>query len=423
MLKLTVIGGGSTYTPELVEGLLQQHAALPLDKLWLMDVDGERLAVVGGLARRMVEAAGTPFTVHLTTERAAALRGASFVVTQMRVGGMTARREDERLGRRHGLVGQETTGVGGMAKALRTIPLLLDISREMARLAPRAVLVNFANPAGLVTEALLRYGDAEAIGLCNIPWNARAEIARRLGVAEAAVELDVAGLNHLSWVRGVRVQGQDVGEALIAAYAALQEGEGDFDPALVRALHALPNPYLRYYYHTARVLAEQQASTQTRADEVMAIERELLALYADPGLAHKPAALEQRGGAGYSQAAAALLADLHNDAGSVQVVNTRNDGALPNLPADVVVELPCRIGRDGARPLPAAPLAPAMWGLVSAVKAYELLTVEAAVRGDRDAARLALLNHPLGPDGDNFEAVLQDMLATNRAWLSKMAHG
>lgn len=417
-MKIAVIGGGSTYTPELVDGLLRRKEALPVQELWLMDIAPDRLETVGEFARRMTEAAGSPYNVHLTTDQAEAVRGATFVVTQIRAGGMQARREDERLGRRCGLVGQETTGVGGMAKALRTIPVMLDVARDVARLAPGAFLVNFTNPSGLVTEALLRYGEALAIGLCNSPWNMQVEIALRVGVPMEEVELDYVGLNHLSWVRGVRVRDKDVTEAMLSAYVeTLEHGEWDeFAPQVVRALRAWPNYYL-HYYHTPRILEEQRAAERTRAEEVMGIERELLALYRDPTLTHKPEVLEKRGGAYYSEAAAALMADLFNDAGTIHVVNTRNNRAIPNLPHDVVVEISCRITRSGPETIPTAPMAPEMWGLTSVVKAYELLTVEAAVHGDRDAARLALLTHPLGPDADRVETVLEDMLRTNRRWL------
>jgi 6-phospho-beta-glucosidase len=418
-MKLAVVGGGSTYTPELVDGLLCRRGALPVEELWLMDIDSARLDVVGGFARRMVEAAGSPFLVHLTTDWNEAVRGAAYVVTQIRVGGMAARREDEYLGRRHGLVGQETTGVGGMAKALRTIPVLLRLAQDVARLAPGAFLINFTNPSGLVTEALLRHGEVPTIGLCNIPWNVRAQVARQLGVAVETVELETVGLNHLSWVRGVRAGGQDVTDEVLAAYLTELEAQAEppFAPQVVRALRAVPNDYLRYYYYTERMLEAQRQAGRSRAEEVMAIDEGLLALYRDPALALKPEELDQRGGAHYSDAAVALMADLYNDAGTTHVVDVRNGGAIPNLPSDVVVETACRVSRFGAAPLPTAPLAPGMWGLTCAVKAYELLTVEAAVTGDRDAVRLALLAHPLGPEDDETEDVLDDMLATNRRWL------
>jgi 6-phospho-beta-glucosidase len=423
-LKIAVIGGGSTYTPELVDGLLRRRDTLPTDELWLMDTAPDRLEAVGGFAHRMAQAADVSFTVHLTTDRLAAVEGAAFVVTQIRVGGMQARREDERLGIRHGLVGQETTGVGGMAKALRTIPVMLDIARDVARLAPDAFLINFANPSGLITEALLRHSEARTIGLCNIPWNARNQIAEWLAVPVEDVEMDYVGLNHLSWIRGVHVRGRDMTEQMLSAYIDSLEREKGHGVALdlARALHAWLNYYLCYYYHTAQVIAEQRAAARTRAEEVIEVEQELIGLYSDPSLSRKPEALEKRGGAYYSEAAAVLMADLFNDAGTVHVVNVRNGGegnqdAIPNLPGDVVVEISCHVTRSGAAPILTAPMAPAMWGLTCTVKAYELLTVEAAVHGDRDAARLALLTHPLGPDGDRVDAVLEDLLETNRRYL------
>ncbi len=285
-MKITVIGGGSTYTPELVDGLVRRRDTLPTDELWLMDVAADRLEVVGGFAQRMVEAAEAPFTVHLTTDRPAAIEGATFVITQMRVGGMQARGEDEHLGIRHGLVGQETTGVGGMAKALRTIPVMLDIARDVARLAPGAFLINFTNPSGLITEALLRHSEVRPIGLCNIPWNAWNQIAEWLAVPAEDVEMDYVGLNHLSWIRGVRVHGQDMTEQMLSAYvnSLEQEDSHGVAPDLVRALRAWLNDYLRYYYHTAQVIEEQRAADRTRAEEVMEVEQELIALYSDPSL-------------------------------------------------------------------------------------------------------------------------------------------
>jgi 6-phospho-beta-glucosidase len=286
-LKVAVIGGGSTYTPELVDGLLRRRDTLPTDELWLMDTALDRLEVVGGFARWMVEAAGAPFTVHLTTNRPAAIEGATFVITQIRIGGMQAHREDEHLGIQHGLVGQETTGVGGMAKALRTIPVMLDIAGDVARLAPDAFLVNFANPSGLITEALLRHSQVRAIGLCNIPWSARNQIAQWLAVPAEEVEMDYVGLNHLSWIRGVRVRGQDMTEQMLSAYiGSPEQGDGhSIAPHLVQVFRAWLSYYLRYYYHTDQVIEEQRAAARTRAEEVMEVEQELIALYSDPSLA------------------------------------------------------------------------------------------------------------------------------------------
>lgn len=420
-MKVTTIGGGSTYTPELVQGFVERHERLGLRELWLMDLDAARLNVVGGFVQRMVAAAGAPFQVHLTTDRQAALAGATFVVTQIRVGGMAARREDEYLGRRWGLIGQETTGIGGMANALRTVPVMLDIARDMSRLCPDAWLINFANPSGLVTEALQRHApEVRSVGLCNSPIGYQMQIARELGLdSPFDVHLDYLGLNHLSWIRGARAKGQDVWPQMFQA--ALQHARQADDPPIpaevMARLGVIGNYYLRYYYRTASVLRQQAQNGPSRAEEVMRIEKTLLAQYADPALTTMPPELMQRGGAYYSTAAVQLIEALALGLGQVHIVNTRHGDAVPNLPPDWVLELPCRVDRDGLHPLPTEPLPLFADGLLRAVKAYELLTVRAAVSGDRDAALQALLVHPLGPEADHLQAVLDDMLETHRAYL------
>ena len=419
-VKIAVIGGGSTYTPELVSGFIACAERLSLRELWLMDIDAARLEIVGGLARRMVAAAGDPFAVQLTTDQNAALAGAAFVEVQIRVGGMAARREDEHLGRRWGLVGQETTGVGGLAKALRTIPILLDIAHNMQRLCPEAWLINFANPSGLVTEALQRYApQTRSVGLCNIPIGYRMLIAARYGVDPRAVELQYLGLNHLSWLSGATVNGRDVWPEILHAYLQdLRKNEDpDWPPYLVELVGALPSGYLRYYYRAPAVIKAQAAATETRAEKVLEIEKKLLVQYADPSLTGPPPELSQRGGAHYSTAAAQLIESLHHGAGETHIVNTRHLGAVPGWPADWVCELPCRVDPGGIHPLPARPLPTLADGLLHAVKSYELLAAEAAVTGHRSLALQALLAHPLGPDADRAPALLDDLLAINAQFL------
>ncbi len=423
-MKIAVIGGGSTYTPELVTGFIASAGRLSLAELWLMDIDAARLEVVGGFARRMVTAAGNPFAVHLTTDRAEALAGASFVETQIRVGGMAARHEDELLGRRWGLVGQETTGVGGFAAALRTIPVLLAVAHDMQRLCPGAWLVNFANPSGLVTEALQRYAPAvHSVGLCNAPIGQKMAIARHFSVDAQVVELDYLGLNHLSWVRGARVAGRDVWPQVFSGYLERLRSEEDpeWPPYLVELLQTVPSGYLHYYYRTAAVVA-QQATSPTRAEKVMAIEGQLLGRYADPSLTEPPPELMQRGGAYYSTAACRLIESLHHGAGEIHIVNTHHGGAVPGWPADWVCELPCRVDRAGIHPLPAAPLPILADGLVHAVKSYELLAAEAAAHGGRGAALQALVAHPLGPGADRAPALFDDLLKVNAQHLPQFAH-
>ncbi|HEX7974358.1 MAG TPA: 6-phospho-beta-glucosidase [Anaerolineales bacterium] len=428
MIKVTVIGGGSTYTPELVNGFLARRESLPIDELWLMDIDPQRLEIVGGFAQRMAAAQGNPFSVILSQDQPEAVNGAAYVITQLRVGQMPARRADEYLGQRHGLIGQETTGVGGMAKALRTIPVILGVAEDMRRLAPGALLVNFTNPAGLVTEALCRYApDVPAVGVCNVAVTVKMGILKSLQeqmgreIPPERAELNTLGLNHLTWHRGFKVDGEELWPQVLRTYLEdlKREPEPEFEPTLVETLGMIPNYYLGYYYYTAHKLAAQQQWPPSRAEQVMEIEAGLLKQYADPRRTEPPSDLMKRGGAFYSTVAAQLLNAHYNDLGEVHVVNTRHAGAVPVWPEDWVLEMPCRVDRDGLQALPAEPLPPACFGLVAQIKSYELLTVEAAVHGDRKAAYEALLAHPLGPSADRIPAVLDDLLQTHRAYLSR----
>ena len=425
-MKVTVIGGGSTYTPELVNGFLARTATFPLTELCLMDINEERLAIVGGFAQRMVAAKNAPFKVTLSTNQREAIRGATYVTTQLRVGMMEARRNDEYLGLRHGLIGQETTGVGGMGKALRTIPVLLSIANDIRDVAPGALLVNFTNPAGLVTEALARYApDVPAVGVCNVPIGAKMRLIKsleeRLGTtipAESA-HLNTLGLNHLTWHRGFTVEGEEMWPQIMEGYLAdlRAQEHPEWDVQTIESLRMIPNYYLQYFYYTDKKFASQQNWPPSRAEEVIEIENGLLADYANPALTEPPADLMKRGGAYYSTVATQLLNAHYNDLGETHVVNVPHQGAVPGWPADWVLEIPCRVDRAGMHPLPAEPLPTACFGLLSAVKAYELLTVEAAVHGDRNAAYQALLVHPLGPKADKVQAVLDDMLETHKEHL------
>jgi 6-phospho-beta-glucosidase len=427
-MKVTVIGGGSSYTPELINGFLERVSTFPLTDLWLEDILPERLDVVGGFAKRMVAAKGSPFDVHLSTDQREAVRGASYVITQLRVGGMQARGVGRDTRPRDGLIGQETTGVGGMAKALRTIPVILGIARDMAELAPGAFLVNFTNPAGLITEALARHApDVFSVGVCNVAITTKMEILKELERRTGArieperAELDTLGLNHLSWHRGLRVDGQDIWPQLMESYLAELRADADpeWDPRTVETLGMMPNYYLQYYHYTDRKLAAQEKWPPSRAEEVMAIEAELLAQYAEPDRNEPPEDLMKRGGAYYSTVATQLLNAHYNDLGETHIVNVRHAGAVPGWPEDWVLEMPCRVDGSGIRPLPAEPLPLACLGLVSHVKAYEILTVEAAVHGDRNAAYQAMLAHPLGPTADRVQTVLDDLLQTHKEHLPR----
>jgi 6-phospho-beta-glucosidase len=425
-MKITVIGGGSTYTPELVNGFLTRIDRLPLTELWLMDIDKERLDIVGGFAQRMVKAKGEPFKVMLSLNQREAIAGASYVIIQLRVGMMPARRSDEYLGRRHGLIGQETTGVGGMAKALRTIPVILDIAKDIREVAPGALLTNFTNPAGLVTEALNRHAaDVPAVGVCNVGITTKMEILEELEkftgqkIAKERAVLKTLGLNHLTWHYGFSVDGEEMWSQIFPAFieATRQEEEPEWDIHTLESLGMMPNYYLQYFYYTDKKLKAQEKWPPSRAEEVMEIEKDLLRQYADPALTEPPADLMKRGGAYYSTLATQLIDSHYNNLGQIHTVNVRNNGAVADWPADWVLEMPARVDKAGIHPLPADPLPAACFGLIASVKMYEVLTVQAAVHGDRNAAYQALLAHPLGPAADKVQEVLEDMLETNRPWL------
>jgi len=421
-VKVAVVGGGSTYTPELVEGFVTRADRFPLDDLVLLDVDPERLDVVGGLAERMLARAGYDGTITLTGDRDRALEGADFVVVQLRVGGQAARYLDETIPPKFGCIGQETTGPGGFAKALRTVPVVLELAEETAkRGTPGAWFVDFTNPTGLVTQALLDEGH-RAIGLCNVAIGFQRRFAEAFDVEPERVELEHVGLNHLSWERAVRVDGVDRLPEILSTRIELVADEADMPADLIRALGAIPSYYLHYYYLTDEVI-ERQQTERTRAEEVMDIEADLLELYRDADLAEKPELLERRGGAFYSEAAAQLIASLHGGTGDLQVVNVRNDGALPDLPDDAVVEILARIDRDGAHPIPLGPVAPEMLGLVEHVKAYERLAVQAATTGDRTIALRALMTNPLVRDYRTAVPLLDALLEANRQHLPRFFPG
>lgn len=409
-MKICVIGAGSTYTPELVEGLLANRDSIPLERLSLMDVDPQRLEVVGGLASRMVAAAGSPFQVECSTDLEASVAGADFVSTQIRVGGQQARHDDTTLALQHGLIGQETTGLAGFAKALRTIPVLLEVSRAMRKSAPDATLVNFTNPAGIVTEALLRHGGVQTVGLCNIPIGIQVATARRYGVEPAQVDLDYVGLNHFSWLRRVRVAGRDVtAEVLAEAVEKVPANVPamEYPPEFLQALGMIPSSYLRYFYLQHEMLDNLLNKGKTRAQEVMEIDATLLDKYRDPQLGEKPAELEKRGGAYYSTAAVSLIRSMVTGDGARHVINVRNGSALPDLPEDSAVEVPAAVDSGGAHPLAMGRMETAIRGWVQLLKSYEILTVEAAVEKSMSKGLLALSCHPLVPSVKKAKLVLE----------------
>ncbi len=415
-MKLTVVGGGSTYTPELVDGFARLRDSLPVDELVLVDPAADRLELVGGLAQRIFAKQGHPGRVTTTSDLDAGIDGADAVLLQLRVGGQAARNQDETWPLECGCVGQETTGAGGLAKALRTVPVVLDIAERVRRSNPDAWIVDFTNPVGIVTRALLSEGH-KAVGLCNVAIGFQRRFARLLGVTPEEVALDHVGLNHLTWERAVRVDGVDRLPSLLAEHVGELADDLHLPASLLLQLGVVPSYYLRYFYAHDEVVREL-LEKPSRAAEVAAIEKQLLDLYADPALDEKPALLEQRGGAYYSEAAVALASSLLNDTGDVQVVNTLNNGALPFLPDDAVIEVPATVDASGTKPLPISPLEPLYAGLVANVTAYENLALEAALKGGADRVFTALLAHPLIGQIEYAQALTDKLLAHNREYLT-----
>jgi 6-phospho-beta-glucosidase len=418
-MKLAVIGGGSTYTPELIDGVIKRHSRLPITHIFLIDIEPTKLAIIAAFAKRMLAAAEIDIEIETGTDLREGVRGASFVVSQFRVGTQAARHRDELLGRKYGLVGQETVGVGGFAKALRTIPVALNVARTIVEEAPNAILLNFTNPAGLITQTIIQeVPQLTTIGLCNVPWNTRIEVAEAMGVSSHEVNFDYIGLNHLSWIRGVEVNGKDRSLEAIKAFRGLtidKAKPGD-SPAWTQSsidlLQAIPNYYLLYYY-SEKEWIDYQSKNPTRASEVMKIEEILLEKFKDETLVTKPEELMQRGGAYYSDSAAELMADIHSDAGTTHIVNALNNGAVPGFPDDAVMELPAVITSKGAQSIKTKAMRGDIDALVRSVKDFELLTIQAAVHGEEDSALRALITNPIGPDISQARELWADLRKEN----------
>jgi 6-phospho-beta-glucosidase len=419
-MKLTVVGGGSTYTPELIDGFARLRDTLPIEELVLVDPAAERLELVGGLARRIFAKQGHPGRIVTTADPDAGVDGADAVLLQLRVGGQAAREQDETWPLECGCVGQETTGAGGLAKALRTVPVVLDIAERVRRANPRAWIIDFTNPVGIVTRALLQAGH-RAVGLCNVAIGFQRKFANLLGVAPADVHLAHVGLNHLTWETGVRLggpEGENVLPKLLAEHGEAIADDLHLPRPLLDRLGVVPSYYLRYYYAHDEVVRELRTKP-SRAAEVAAMERELLTMYGDPALDEKPALLAKRGGAYYSEAAVDLAAALLGGGGSpYQVVNAFNKGTLPFLPDDAVIEVQAAVGPAGPAPLPVPELDPLFSGLIANVTAYEDLALEAALRGGRDRVFRALLAHPLIGQYAYADALTDQLIAHNREHLA-----
>ncbi|MCX4591983.1 6-phospho-beta-glucosidase [Streptomyces sp. NBC_01549] len=419
-MKLTVVGGGSTYTPELIDGFARLRDTLPIEELVLVDPAADRLELVGGLARRIFAKQEHPGRIVTTSDLDAGVEGADAVLLQLRVGGQAARRQDETWPLECGCIGQETTGAGGLAKALRTVPVVLDIAERVRRANPDAWIIDFTNPVGIVTRALLQAGH-RAVGLCNVAIGFQRKFAGMLGVAPVDIHLDHVGLNHLSWETGVRLggpEGENVLPKLLAEHGDTIADDLRLPRTLVDRLGVVPSYYLRYFYAHDEVVRELRTKP-SRAAEVAAMERELLKMYGDPALDEKPELLAKRGGAYYSEAAVDLAAALLGGGGSpYQVVNTYNKGTLPFLPDDAVIEVQAAVGPHGPTPLPVPPVDPLYAGLTAAVTSYEDLALEAALRGGRDRVFRALLAHPLIGQYEYADALTDQLIAHNREHLA-----
>ncbi|MCM3182034.1 6-phospho-beta-glucosidase [Priestia megaterium] len=429
-MKVVTIGGGSSYTPELVEGFIKRYDELPIRELWLVDVEEgkEKLEIVGALARRMVKKAGADMEIHLTLDRQKALINADFVTTQLRVGQLDARIQDERIPLKYGMIGQETNGAGGLFKGLRTIPVLLKIAEEIHEVCPNAWLINFTNPAGMVTEALLRYGKhSKVVGVCNLPVHMRNSIAGLLQVEKEDVHIEFAGLNHLVYGLHVYAKGKEVTQEVIqrlrdpnSQVTMRNIAPIPWQPDFLEALGVILCPYHRYYYKTKEILAEELLAFQsgtTRAEVVKALEAELFELYKNPNLESKPPQLEKRGGAYYSDAACNLISSIYNDKGDIQTLNVKNNGAISLLPNESAVEVNCVVTKQGPVPLAVGELPVEVNGLVQQIKSFERVGAEAAVTGSYEKALVALSINPLVPSDELAKSVLDELLQAHRKYL------
>lgn len=429
-LKVTTIGGGSSYTPELIEGFIKRYASFPIKELWLVDIQEgkEKLNIVGSLAKRMVEEAKIPMEIHLTLDRKKALKDADFVTTQLRVGQLTARIKDEKIPLKYGVIGQETNGPGGLFKAFRTIPIILDIVKEMEELCPNAWLINFSNPAGMIIEAISRYTNwTKAIGLCNVPIGMIRGVAASLDVEPERITIDFAGLNHMVYGLHIYLDGEDITEQAIETIASNKHeiNMGNitnltWEPEFLKALKILPCPYHRYYYKTHEMLQEGVKDTKefgTRAEVVQKLEGELFQLYQDENLRKKPKQLEKRGGAYYSDSACNLIDSIYNDRRDIQTVNTLNGGSIASIPAESVIEVSSVITKDGPKPITMGDLPVSVRGLVQQIKSFERTACEAAVTGDYHTALLAMTINPLVQSDKIAKEMLDEMLIAHKEYL------
>ncbi|MTW86022.1 6-phospho-beta-glucosidase [Virgibacillus dakarensis] len=434
-VKIVTIGGGSSYTPELMEGFIKRYDELPIKEIWLVDIeDGkEKLETVGKMAQRMWDSSPYDVNVHLSLDRREALKDADFVTTQFRVGLLNARVKDERIPLSYGMVGQETNGAGGIFKAFRTIPVVLSIVEDIKELCPNAWLINFTNPAGMVTDAIIRYGKWEkVIGLCNVPVGAMMAEPELIGKTLDELVYAFAGINHFHWHRVKDLQGNDVTSEIIDKTYSNDSGipanihDTPFFIEQLKQMNMIPCGYHRYYYRSEEMLAHMlkeynDPDVGTRAQQVKQTEAELFELYKDPNLDYKPEQLSKRGGAHYSDAACETIASIYANKNTQIVVSTKNNGAVPDLAPDDVVEVSAYVGAAGARPIAFGSFQPAERGWLQLMKSMELCVEEAAVTGNYGLALQAFTMNPLIPNGETAKRVLDELLIAHKKYLPQFA--
>ena len=422
-MKFAIVGAGSSYTPELIEEMIVRRDTLPVKELVLYDIDEKRLEIMRGFCRRFADKRGMQgLMIRSTMDLDDALEGADFVDTQIRVGGNVQRVKDEKIPLQFGLIGQETTGAGGMMKAFRTIPVMMDVARHMEKVSPDGWLINYTNPTGLVTEAVTRYSKANIAGFCSGGIFPKMWAKRGLGIGYSGrdynrVQYDYIGLNHMNFISNITIVGRPITDE---EFMALAEQNGhDVDPELSKLLGVLTSPYLQYYFHTAARVRKLKAQPQTRGEYVQELEKEVYSAYNDPANADKPAALEKRGGGGYSEVAMNFVNAVYNNEDTEQVVNVPNSGAIPFLPDSAVVEINCMVNRSGMQPIHKSldKIPPMCWGLIAAVKNYEQLAVEAAMEGSVKKMKWALLAHPLVREYELVESLVPALLEANKEYL------
>lgn len=413
-LKIVIVGAGSSYTPELIEGLSEHRDVLPVKEIVLVDIDEDRLKIMDGFVHRYCHHLDYHISIASTTSREEAFPGADFIACQIRVGGNKQRIYDEKIPLKYGVIGQETTGVGGMFNALRTIPVMIDIAKDVEKYCPDAWIVNYSNPTGLVTEAVLKVCDVNMAGLCAGGMRPRWWAEEALQVPEESIYYDYIGLNHMNFTYNMTVDGKPITDeqfSLVAKKCATVSQD------LIQTLHLIPSQYTQYYFHTSKILSQLKSQDKTRGEAILELEKQIWREYSNPENSSKPKTLAKRGGGGYSKIAVGVMEAVYNDSGKWMVINVPNNGTIRFLNDDAVIETACFVSRDGIKPLNLRDYPQSVCGLIAAVKNYESLTVEAALSGDYNIALKAMLAHPLVREYDIAKPLLDEMLEVHKDYL------